>query len=150
MLKGKRKFVAIPVILIVLLGAGYSFAKPKPVEKLKIKGTIYQLPASFLLNLQGSHYAKLNVALLLAPGQSDGASAAGGASSGGGSEEAQGTLPEEAVVRSIITNVVTGKSSSALVAEGGRNAIKQEILKDIKQQTDVKVESVLFPDLTVQ
>lgn len=149
MLKGKRKLIVIPVILLVLVGAGYSFAKPKPVEKLKVKGTLYQLPASFLLNLQGSHYVKLNVALLLAPGQSDGASATGGGASSGG-EEAQGTLPEEALVRSIVTNVVTDKPEGLLVAEGGRNAIRQEILRDIEKQTDVKVESVLFPDLTVQ
>lgn len=148
MLKGRRKFIVIPVILLVLGFAGYSFAKPKPVEKLKVKGTLYQLPASFLLNLQGSHYVKLNVALLLAPGQSDGASATGATSTGG--EEAQGTLPEEALVRSIITNVVTGKPTGALVIERGRNTIRQEILQDIKKQTDVKVESVLFPDLTVQ
>lgn len=149
MLKGKRKFIVIPVVLVLLIGAGYSFAKPKPAEKLKIKGTIYQLPASFLLNLQGSHYAKINVALLLPPGQSDGASATGGATGGGGENE-QGTLPEEAVVRSIITNVVTGQSSSLLVEERGRNQIRQEILHDIEKQTDVKVESVLFPDLTIQ
>lgn len=150
MLKGKRKFIFIPVVLVLLIGAAYSFAKPKPAEKLKIKGTIYELPASFLLNLQGSHYAKLNVALLLPPGQSDGASATGGSSSGGGGENEQGTLPEEAVVRSIITNVITGQSSSLLVEERGRNQIRQEILHDIEKQTDVKVESVLFPDLTIQ
>lgn len=149
MLKGKRKFIVIPVVLVVLLGAAYSFAKPKPVEKLKVKGTLYQMPASFLLNLQGSHYVKLNVALLLAPGQSDGASATGGGSSGSG-EEAQGTLPEEPLVRSIITNVVTGQNSETLVGEHGRTAIRQEILQDINKQTDVKVESVLFPDFTVQ
>lgn len=148
MLKGKRKFIVIPVILIVLIGAAYSFAKPKPAEKLKVKGTLYQLPASFLLNLQGSHYVKLNIALLLAPGQSDGASATGGTSSGG--EEAQGTLPEEALVRSIITNVVTGQPTGTLVEERGRTKVRQEILQDIKKQTDVKVESVLIPDLTVQ
>lgn len=149
MLKGKRKFIVIPVVLVVLLGAAYSFAKPKPTEKLKVKGTLYQMPASFLLNLQGSHYVKLNIALLLAPGQSDGASATGSSAPSGG-EEAQGTLPEEALVRSIITNVVTGQPTGALVAERGRNRIRQEILQDIEKQTDVKVESVLIPDLTVQ
>ena len=149
MLKGKRKFIVIPVILLVLLGAAYSFAKPKPAEKLKVKGTLYQLPASFLLNLQGGHYVKLDIALLLSPGQSDGAGAAGATTSSGG-EEAQGTLPEEALVRSIITNVVTGQPTGTLVAERGRNRIRQEILLDIKKQTDVKVESVLIPDLTVQ
>lgn len=149
MLKGKRKLIVIPVVLVVLLGAAYSFAKPKPAEKLKVKGTLYQMPASFLLNLQGSHYVKLNIALLLDPGQSDGASATGGSTPSGG-EEAQGTLPEEALVRSIITNVVTGQPTGALVAESGRNRIRQEILQDIEKQTDVKVESVLIPDLTVQ
>lgn len=147
MLKGKRKLMLVPVLLL-LLGAGYSFAKPKPVEKLKVKGTIYQLPQSFLLNLSDGHYAKLNVALLLSPGQSSGASADGGG--GGGEGEAAGTLPEEAIVRSIITNVVTGKTSDALVEERGRAAVKHEILLAIDKQTDVKVESVLFPDLTIQ
>lgn len=146
MLKGKRKLILIPVLLL-LVGAGYSFAKPKPVEKLKVKGILYQLPQSFLLNLSDGQYAKLNVALLLSPGQSMGASAAGG---GGSEGEAAGTLPEEAIVRSIITNVVTGKTSSALVEERGRNHVRQEILHSIDKQTDVKVESVLFPDLTVQ
>ncbi len=49
--------------------------KPKPVNKDKIKGTIYVLPAPFLLNLTDGRYAKLTVGLELAPGQSDGASA---------------------------------------------------------------------------
>jgi flagellar basal body-associated protein FliL len=148
MLKGKRKLMLVPVLLL-LVGAGYSFAKPKPVEKLKVKGTIYQLPQSFLLNLSDGHYVKLNVALLLTPGQSTGASASGGSSSGS-EGEAAGTLPEEAIVRSIITNVVTGKTSTALIEERGRNVIKHEILLAIEKQTDVKAESVLFPDLTIQ
>lgn len=147
MLKGKRKLLLLPMLLL-LLGAGYSFAKPKAIEKLKVKGTLYQMPASFLLNLQEGHYAKLNVALLLSPGQSTGAAAGGGSS--GGEGEASGTLPEEAIVRSIVTNVVTGKASSTLVEERGREAIKRQIMQDIRNQTDVKVESVLFPDLTVQ
>ena len=52
-------------------------AKPPKPPKLKITGTIYVMPQSFLLNLSEGHYAKLSVALDLAPGQSDGASAAG-------------------------------------------------------------------------
>ena len=42
---------------------------------MKVKGTIYVLPQTFLLNLTDGRYAKLAVALQLAPGQSDGASA---------------------------------------------------------------------------
>lgn len=149
MLKGKRKLIVIPVLLIVLGGAGYSFAQPKPVVKMKIKGTIYAMPKSFLLNLSDGHYVKLDVALLLAPGQSDGVEGEAAPTKSSG-EEGEGTLPEEAVIRDIITNIVTGKSSADLVNEHGREAIKHEILTTIAKQTDVKVESILFPDLTVQ
>jgi flagellar FliL protein len=141
------KKLLIPVVLLLVLGVGYTMTKPKKVVKLKIPGTIYVMPQSFLLNLGEGHYAKLSVALDLAPGQSTGASADGG--SGGGSEAA-GTLPEEAVVREIVTNAVTGQSGSALVNGSSRTAIRHHILAQIKHQTDVKVEAVLFPELTVQ
>lgn len=146
MLKGKRKLIAIPVLLLVLGAAGYSFAKPQPVVKKKIEGTVYALPKSFLLNLTDGHYAKLSVALLLAPGQSTGAEEAASAPPA----EGEGTLPEEAVIRAIITNVVTGKTSTQLVHERGRTAIRHEILHEIEKETDVKAEAVLFPDMTVQ
>jgi flagellar protein FliL len=142
----KNKKIMLALALPVLLFAGYSMTKPKPVVKEKIKGTIYVLPQSFLLNLTDGRYAKLTVALQLAPGQSDGASAAAGASS----SESAGTLPEEPLVREIITNAVTNQSGEALVAAQGRRAIRAKILAAIDKQTDVKVESVLFPDLTVQ
>lgn len=146
MLKGKRKlFLLVPVILLVGF-EGYSMATKPPPPKMKIAGTVYQLPQSFLINLSGGSYAKIDVALLLAPGQSDGAAAG---ASGGGGEEA-GTLPEEAVVRSIVTNAITGQRSSSLISERGRLAIAKHILKQIATRTDVKVEEVIFPDLTVQ
>lgn len=141
-----KKKLLIPIVLVLVGGVGYTMTKPKKVVKLKVPGTIYVMPQSFLLNLQEGHYAKLSVALDLAPGQSTGASAAG---SSGGSESA-GTLPEEALVREIVTNAVTGQSGSALVGEQSRNSIKHHILDAIRHQTDVKVESVLFPELTVQ
>lgn len=149
MLKGKRKLIVLPVLLLVLGAAGYSFAKPTPAAKKKIEGTVYVLPKSFLLNLSGGHYAKLNVALLLAPGQSTGATAGAGASASSG-EEGAGTLPQEPVIRAIVTNVVTGKSSEALIHESGRTTIRQDILHAIEKETEVKVESVLFTGLTVQ
>ena len=98
------------------------------------------------MNLSEGHYAKLSVALELAPGQSDGASAEGASSSG----EGAGTLPEEAVVREIVTNTVTGQSGGTLVSSQGRSSIKHRILASIQGKTDVKVEAVLFPELTVQ
>jgi hypothetical protein len=141
-----KKKLLVPLVLLLVLGVGYSMSKPKKTVKLKIPGTIYVMPQSFLLNLNEGHYAKLTVALDLAPGQSNGASAEGGS----GTSEGAGTLPEEAVVREIVTNAVTGQSGSALVNGQSRNSIRHRILASIRHQTDVKVESVLFPELTVQ
>ena len=142
-----KKKLLIPLVLLLVLGVGYSMSKPKKTVKLKIPGTIYVMPQTFLFNLDEGHYAKISVALDLAPGQSTGASAEGG---GSGASEGAGTLPEEAVVREIVTNAVTGQSGSALVNGQSRNSIRHHILASIRHQTDVKVESVLFPELTVQ
>jgi flagellar FliL protein len=145
MLQNKKIFI---IALPILLFAGYTMTKPKPkVVKPKIAGTIYVMPQTFLLNLNDGRYAKLTVALQLAPGQSDGASATASSSSG---EGAAGTLPEEPLIREIVTNAVTGQSGEALISNKGRSAIKRQISHEIRQQTDVKVEEVLFPDFTVQ
>jgi len=146
MLKNKKLMLAV-ALPILILGVGYKMTRPKPVNKDKIKGTIYVMPAPFLLNLTDGRYARITVGLELAPGQSDGASATAAAASG---EDAVGTLPEEPLVREIVTNVVTNQNGETLVTNGGRNAIKHQILEEIDKQTDVKVQAVLFPDLTVQ
>ncbi|HSZ05559.1 MAG TPA: flagellar basal body-associated FliL family protein [Solirubrobacteraceae bacterium] len=146
MLKNKKLMLAV-ALPILLLGVGYKMTRPVPVNKDKIKGTIYVLPAPFLLNLQDGRYAKLTAALQLAPGQSDGASATATAASG---ENAAGTLPEEPIVREIITDAITNQNGETLVTEQGRHAIKHQILQAITKETDVKVEAVLIPDLTVQ
>jgi flagellar protein FliL len=146
MLKNK-KLMLVVALPILILGIGYKMTRPKPVNKDKIKGTIYAMPAPFLLNLSDGKYAKITVALELAPGQSDGASATAAAASG---ENAAGTLPEEPLVREIITDTVTNQNGETLVSEQGRRAIKHQIVAQITKQTDVKVEAVLFPDLTVQ
>ncbi len=49
-----------------------------------------------------------------------------------------------------MTNTVTGQNGSALTSSQGRSSIKHRILASIDRQTDVKVEAVLFPELTVQ
>jgi flagellar FliL protein len=143
MLKNKKViFAVVPILLF----AAYTMTKPKPkAVKMKVTGTLYVMPQSFLLNLTDGRYAKMTVALQLAPGQSDGATA-----SSTTSNEGPGTLPEEAVVREIVTNTITNQSGETLVASSGRKAIRQKILSAIRRETDVKVESVLIPDLTVQ
>ena len=97
--------------------------------------------------LTDGRFAKLTIGLELAPGQSDGATAASTAASG---ENAVGTLPEEPLVREIVTNAITNQNGETLISDQGRTAIKQRILQAIAQQTDIKVEAVLIPDLTVQ
>lgn len=144
MLKNKKIIFALVPLLV--LGVGYTMMKPKPVSKEKVKGIIYVMPKDFLLNLTDGRYAKLTVALQLAPGQSDGATA----DSAPSSESSVGTLPEEPLIREIVTNMITDQSGGELTSARGRRAIKHQILTAIEQQTDDKVEAVIFPDLTVQ
>ncbi len=123
MLKNKKLMLALALPLVLF--AGYTMTKHKPVPKEKVKGTIYEMPKEFLLNLRDGRYAKVAIGLDLAPGQSDGASAES-ASSGSG-ESAVGTLPEEPIVREIVTGVITGQNGSALESDSGRRAIQKEI-----------------------
>ena len=143
----KKILIILPVLL---LGGGYvakaKLLAPKPV-KPKLAGEIYILPKQFMCNLQDGHYATLTVALELAPGQSDGATAE---SAGASSTSTVGTLPEEAVIRAIITNLITNDTSNQLVTDSGRNTLEAEILSKIKTTTDVKVDQVFFTDVAVQ
>ena len=121
---------------------------PPKVVKPKLAGEIYILPKQFMCNLQDGHYATLTVALELAPGQSDGATAEGGGTASGATV---GTLPEEAVIRAIITNLITNQTSN----DAGRptpdaTRLETQILSEIKTQTDVKVDQVFFTDVAVQ
>jgi len=142
----KKLLIILP---IVLLGGGYvAKAKlmPAKVVKPKIAGEIYILPHQFTLNLSDGHYATLTVALELAPGQSDGASADNTPAAG----SVVGTLPEEAVIRAIITSDVTNQTSNTLISDSGRTGLEQQILSQIKSETDVKVDQVFFTDVAVQ
>jgi flagellar basal body-associated protein FliL len=144
----KKKLIPVIVVLVLGLGAAYTMAKPKKVVKMKVPGTIYVLPESFLLNLSEGHYAKLSVGLDLSPLQSDGGTTSGQTTASAG--ESAGTLPEEPLVREIVTDTITGQSGSTLVSATGRNTIKHQILTAIRSRTDLKVESVLLPEVTVQ
>ncbi len=143
----KKKILMLLVPL--LLGGGYvAKAKlmPKKVVKLKINGEVYILPKQFTLNLQDGRYATLTTALVLAPTQSDGSTAGSTVAS----DATVGTLPEEAVIRAIITNDITNQTSSALINDNARTTLEHQILHDIETQTDVKVTDVLFTDVAVQ
>jgi flagellar basal body-associated protein FliL len=145
----KKKKILI-LALVLVLGGGYvakGMLMPPKKVKDKINGSIYILPGQFLVNLTDSRYGKVTVALVLAPGQSTGAAAAG---SGTAPPDGFGTLPEEAAVRDIITNILTDQSSHTLISPPGREKLKHKILTGIQTGTDVKVSDVLFTDVAVQ
>jgi flagellar basal body-associated protein FliL len=64
--------------------------------------------------------------------------------------EGYGALPEEAVVRDVVTDVVSASTGAALSDAGGREKVKRAIRKRLRQTTDVQAEDVLIPDITVQ
>jgi flagellar basal body-associated protein FliL len=143
--KGKLKII-LPLALLIVLGGLYKvvLAKPSDVHS-KVHGQVYVLPKEFLLNLQGNHFVKLNVGLVMADGQ-----VPSGSSGGATPPDGFGPLPQEAVVRDVITDVVTDASSKDLVRRKGRTALKAKVLKRLRARTDVKVNNVLFTDVAVQ
>lgn len=147
----KRKKILIPLLVVVVAGLAAKFVLAKPAPELhhKVDGTVYVLPREFLLNLSDGRYAKLNVALVLDHSQAT-APAAGGHGAAPAPPEGFGTLEQEAVVRDIVTDVVTGVSGDELVSAGGRKQVKAEILRELRAHTDVRVHEVLLPDVAVQ
>lgn len=145
-MKGKLKFI-IPLAVLIALGGAYKvvLAKPAPAPKPKVNGTVYVLPKEFLLNIADGHFAKVDVALVLAPDMA--MPAAEGAAA---PPDGYGALPQEAVVRDVITDVITNSSSSQLIDRVKREATKRLILKEIRAKTDVHVNEVLFTDVAVQ
>ena len=144
-MKGKLKII-LPLALLLVLGGLYKVVLAKPVEgHHKIHGQVYVLPKEFLLNLAGNHFVKLNVGLVLADGQVPSSS-----SGGAPPPDGFGPLPQEAVVRDVITDTITDSRADQLVSRKGRNGLKAKILKSLRSRTDVKVNDVLFTDVAVQ
>jgi flagellar protein FliL len=141
--KGKLKII-LPVLLLLLVGGGgaYFFVlapKPAKAAPAKIVGTLFPLSPEFVVNLSGGHYGKVTVALLMTAGV-PAAPPSGGAAS----------LTEDAAVRAIITNDLTGLPDSALIERAQRMTLEKKILTDLQSSTDVKVTQVLFTDVVVQ
>jgi flagellar basal body-associated protein FliL len=146
----RNKKLLIPIIVLVALGGAYKFVLAKPKAKAaepKVHGQVYLLPKDFLINLADGRFAKLSVALVVEPAA---AAAAGGHGAATVPPEGYGTEPQEAVVRDLITDALTDSSQSELIQRDGREKIKKKILLAIKKNTDVRVQDVLFPDVTVQ
>lgn len=143
--------IVIPVVLLLALGGVYKFviAKPEAAAKPKIAGTVYVLPKEFLVNLSEGRFAKLGVGLVLDPKDHSLAEAAH-------NKEAPkppdgfGPLPQEAVIRDIVTDLLTDREAGSLIDREGRERLKARITETIHERTDVHVEDVLFTDMAVQ
>jgi len=146
-----KKLVPVIVILLAVLGGAYKFVLAKPAKaepKPKVHGTVYMLQKEFLVNLADGRFAKLLVGLVLAHDDVSALPAEGHAPAA--PPEGFGPMGVEGVVRDVITDTLTDASDSDLIQREGRERIKKKILSSIKKHTDVHVEEVLFPDVTVQ
>jgi flagellar basal body-associated protein FliL len=147
----KKKILIIPVVALLVAGGAYKTVLAKPKEKApepKVQGEVYVLPKEFLVNLADGRYAKLSVALVVEPAEGGGAH--GGGHGAPAPPEGYGTEPQEAIVRDLITDTLTDAADHDLIEREGRERIKKKIKLAIKKHTDVHVEEVLFPDVTVQ
>jgi flagellar basal body-associated protein FliL len=150
----KNPKVILPiVILIVGLLAGKTFFAKAPASaapKPKVDGDVYVLPKDFLVNLQDGRFAKLDVGLILKTGYLATAIKAAKEPEGYQPPDGYGTLPQEPVVRDVITNDLTNASANDLVNKTKRAELKKEILLDIKKHTDVELDDVILTDVAVQ
>lgn len=148
-MKSKIKFI-VPLVL-VLFGGVYKFAlaKPAPKPKVKVEGTVYVMPKEFVVNLANERLARFNVALLLHHDYVPGG-AGGGHGAAPTPVEGFGADPQEALVRDLIVDEMTGMDAEELQTRKGRKELKLHMVEAIEKHTDIKVEEVLMTDLAVQ
>lgn len=143
--------IVIPVVLLLVGGGVYKFvlAKPAAEAKSKIDGIVYVLPKEFLVNLSGGRFAKLGVGLVLSHADHSIQEAMANKEAIK-PPEGFGPLPQEAVVRDIVTDTLTDRADKDLIDRAGRERLKKRIINAITARTDVRVEDVLFTDVAVQ
>jgi len=139
----KKKLVLGPVLLLVIAAAAYMLVlKPKPKPKpMKLNGTLVTLSDTFVINLAGGHYGKVSVALLLS--EAPPAAAAG-------ADPSAPTLPENAAVRAVITDELTGLDQNNLIERAARQRVIARLKTALQKKTDEPVTDVLLTDVAVQ
>ena len=149
-MKSKLKII-IPLVL-VLAGGGYKFvlAKPHDEKPSKIHGDVYVLGKDFLINLDDGAYAKLGVALVVDTGTAAPAEAGGHGGAAPKPPEGYGALPQEAVARAVVTDVLTGAEAVELRKAAARAALKRKIKRELLETSDIRVQDVMFTDVAVQ
>ena len=151
MITKKKLLLALPIALL-LAGGGYKMvlAKEAPAPEKRIHGDVYVLGKDFLVNLDDGRFAKLGVAIVIAPGTTAPSEGGGHGAAAPKPPEGYGPLPQEAAVRDIVTDTLTDTDGEQLTDSEGREALKNRIERRIKKATDVKIEDVLFTDVSVQ
>lgn len=149
-MQGKMKFI-LPLVALIVLGVGYKTVLAKPAEepKPKVHGQLYVIPKEFVLNLADQRYAKLTVALVV-PHDEVLVAEAGGHGGGSTAPEGWGTLPQEAMIRTLVTDTLTGIDGDKLIEPEGREKLAAKLAKKINKHSDVHAEEVLFTDIAVQ
>lgn len=142
----KKKLKIVVPLALVLAGGAYKVVFASPAPKTKVHGEVYVLPKEFLVNLDGGRFARLGVGLVL----EEGSLAAGAGKEAAKPPDGYGPLPQEGLVRDIVTDALTSSNAGDLVNRRGRKRLKKEILEAIHQKTDVHAEQVLFTDVAVQ
>jgi flagellar FliL protein len=146
-----NKKIIMAVVALVAVGGAYKFvlAKPKAAaKKPNVEGTLYVLQKEFLINLADSRYAKVSAALVLNP--KDHSAAPAGGHGAPTPPEGYGPMSQEAVIRAIVTDELTGLPAEELEQAKRREKLLKHILERIHAESDVHADAVLFPDLTVQ
>jgi flagellar basal body-associated protein FliL len=140
--KRKLKFILpIPILLVVIAAAYMMVLAPKKASAKppKLDGTLVALNGDFVVNLAGGHYGKLSVAVLLSTPPPASATVQGTT-----------TLPQDAAIRSVITDALTGLDPSRLIDRTQRHELLAQVLHELQQKTDEPVTEVLITDLAVQ
>jgi flagellar basal body-associated protein FliL len=141
-MKKKLKFI-LPVVVLLVAAAGAYMTVLAPKKAVaappKVNGTLVELPTDFVVNLADGHYGKVSVALLLATPPPATATANGVT-----------TLPQDAEIRAVITDQLTGMQPDLLINRSARHTVLNRILAQLKKTTDEPVKQVLITDLAVQ
>jgi flagellar FliL protein len=141
-----RLKIAVPLAVLLALGAWkLVLAEPAP-PKAKLPGTVYVLPREFVVNLAGDRLAKVGVGLILEEPPHTG----GGHGAAAPPPEGYGPMPQEAAVRDIVTDELTGAPVRALTTAAGRRRVKAHILRAVEHGTDVHARAVLITDVAVE
>jgi flagellar FliL protein len=146
-----NKKIILAVVALVVVGGAYKFVLAKPnaaAKKPNVEGTLYVLQKEFLINLADSRYAKVSAALVLNP--KDHSAAAAGGHGAAAPPEGYGAMAQEAIIRAIVTDELTGKPAVELEDAKKRDKVREHIVERIHEETDVHADDILFPDLTVQ